>query len=55
MAKDNKVATYRTGDGRTVMTGVTDKQARQLADAGRLESVRRVRLESVRRVRHIKK
>lgn len=48
MAKDNKVATYRTGDGRTAMTGVTDKQARQLAQAGRLEAVRRVRFRGLK-------
>jgi hypothetical protein len=44
MAKANKVATYRTRDGGTAMTGVTEKQVKQLRDAGRLESVRRVRL-----------
>ncbi|MDT4995412.1 MAG: hypothetical protein QOH97_5304 [Actinoplanes sp.] len=47
MAKNNKVATYRTGDGRTAMTGVTDKQVKQLREAGRLESVRRVRLRGL--------
>lgn len=43
MAKDNKVATYRTGKGESAMAGVTNEQVKQLRDAGRLESVRRVR------------
>jgi hypothetical protein len=43
MAKDNKVATYKSSRHGTAMTGVTDKQVKQLRDAGALVSVRRVR------------
>lgn len=43
MAKDNKVVTYRGGDGRSRITPATDKQVKQLREAGRLQAVRRVR------------
>lgn len=43
MAKDNKVVTYRQASGKSAMTLATDKQVKQLRDAGRLEAVRRVR------------
>jgi hypothetical protein len=43
MAKDKKVATYRTGKGGEAMTTVTDRQVKQLRDAGALVAVRRVR------------
>lgn len=43
MSKGNKVATYRTGRGGEAMTTATDKQVKQLRDAGNLIAVRRVR------------
>lgn len=43
MTKDNKVVTYRTGKGGEAMTTATDKQVRQLREAGALVAVRRVR------------
>lgn len=43
MAKDNKVVTYRTGKGVEAMTTATNRQVRQLRDAGALVAVRRVR------------
>jgi hypothetical protein len=47
MAKDNKTATYRTGKGGEAVTTVTDKQVKQLADAGRLVAVRRNRIRGL--------
>lgn len=43
MAKDNKVVTYRSPKHGTAMTPATDRQVKQLRDAGALVSVRRVR------------
>ena len=43
MAKDNKVVTYRTGKGGEAMTTATNRQVKQLRDAGALVAVRRVR------------
>jgi hypothetical protein len=44
VAKDNKVVTFKTRDGGSAMTGATEKQVKQLREAGRLEAVRRVRI-----------
>lgn len=43
MSKQNKVVTYRTGEGGQAMTTATDRQVKQLRDADRLVAVRRVR------------
>lgn len=48
MAKGNKVVTYKQADGKSAMTGATQQQVDQLRNAGRLESVRRVRLRGLR-------
>jgi len=43
MGKDNKVVTYKQASGRSAITTATQEQVKALRDAGRLESVRRVR------------
>jgi hypothetical protein len=43
MAKDNKVVQYKQASGKSAQTGASQKQVEQLREAGRLESVRRVR------------
>jgi hypothetical protein len=43
VAKDNKVVQYKQAGGGSAITCATQKQVKALREAGRLESVRRVR------------